>query len=110
MRKRYPFLDNPKLVFYAEKEKDTSDLLTPMLCDFFNDLSRLQFYPPGSYRLQGNITGHPTLADGTGLITSDVLVIEKVTKGTDLPDLLCAITKAGNRYFFKGNALSVKTL
>ncbi len=107
--KRYPFLDNPNLVFYAEKEKNTNSL-EQELCSFLNDLSRLQFYPPEAYRLQGNITGHPSLADGTGLITSDVLVIEKVTRGTNLPDLLCAITKAGNRYFFRANALRIKSL
>lgn len=107
--KRYPYLDNPKLMSYAENKDTTPEAMRQELYRFFNDLSRLQFYPPAAYRLQGNITGHPSFSDGTGLMTSDVLVIEKVINGTDLPDLLCAITKSGGRYFFRANALSVRS-
>lgn len=107
MKSRVPFIVGPKIVSRTKPDPTALKQFENSLRSWLCDPKQLQFYPQERYRLEGVVVGHSIHEDGSIIGTSDVMVIEKVLKDTDLDDLLCAITKSGSRYFFRAGSTTV---
>lgn len=110
MKVHVPFLIGPELEFRVKQSPASIDKFKTQFRAWFRNPNELQFSPSEEFRLTGIVIKHPSYPDGSPIGTSRILVIEKALKDTDLSDLLCAITKSGSRYFFRGESLGIRSL
>ncbi len=105
-----PFLVRPEIRHRSGcSEQSDFDQLEKSFRAWLDNPRKLQFYPPKMYFIAGIVTQHSVHPDGSQIGTSDIMVLEKVPNGNEPPELLCAITKTGSRYFFRADTLGFKS-